>query len=83
MFNVMIFSSLRAGGDSRFLTFLDAGILWLVGLPLAYVLVYILKLDNLPIILLIVQIEQVIRLIIGSIRVKKGSWLNNLTHELA
>jgi putative MATE family efflux protein len=83
MFNVMIFSSLRAGGDSRYLTFLDAGILWLVGLPLAYVLVYVLKLDNLPIILLIVQIEQIVRLIIGSVRVKKGSWLKNLTHELA
>ena len=83
MFNVMIFSSLRAGGDAKFLTFLDAGILWLVGLPIAYVLVYILKLNDLPIILLIVQVEQIIRIVIGSIRVKKGSWLNNLTHELA
>lgn len=82
MFNIIIFSSLRAGGDSNFLTFLDAGILWLVGLPLAFVLVYVVKMDNLPMILLIVQIEQVIRLFIGSIRVKKGIWLKNLTHEL-
>ncbi len=83
MFNVMIFSSLRAGGDAKFLTFVDAGILWLVGLPLAYLLVYGLKMDNLPIILLIVQVEQLVRLIIGSIRVKRGIWLKNLTHELA
>ncbi len=83
MFNVMIFSSLRAGGDARFLTFLDAGILWLIGLPLAYVLVYVLKMDDLPMILLIVQLEQIIRLFIGSVRVKQGSWLKNLTHELA
>lgn len=83
MFNVMIFSSLRAGGDAKFLTFVDAGILWLVGLPLAYLLVYVLKMDNLPIILLIVQLEQLVRLIIGSIRVKRGIWLKNLTHELA
>lgn len=82
MFNVIIFSSLRAGGDARFLTFLDAGILWLVGLPLAYVLVYCFKMTNLPVILLIVQIEQVVRLFIGTIRVKKGSWLKNLTHEM-
>ncbi len=83
MFNVMIFSSLRAGGDSNFLTFVDAGILWLVGVPLAYTLVYIVGLKSLPIILLIVQSEQLVRLIIGSIRVKQGVWLKNLTHDLA
>lgn len=83
MFNVMIFASLRAGGDANYLTFIDAGILWLVGLPLAYILVYFVQLDNLPVILLIVQIEQLVRLVIGSIRVKRGIWLKNLTHELA
>jgi putative MATE family efflux protein len=82
MFNVIIFSSLRAGGDAKFLTFLDAGILWLVGLPLAFILVYFVKLDNLPVILLIVQTEQLVRLFIGSYRVKKGIWLKNLTHEM-
>lgn len=82
MFNIIIFSSLRAGGDARFLTFLDAGILWLVGLPLAFVLVYFVKLENLPVILLIVQLEQMVRLFIGAYRVKKGVWLKNLTHEL-
>jgi putative MATE family efflux protein len=82
MFNVMIFSSLRAGGDSKFLTFVDAGILWLVGVPLAYALVYIVQLESLPVILLIVQSEQLVRLIIGTWRVKQGVWLQNLTHEL-
>lgn len=82
MFNVMIFSSLRAGGDSNFLTFLDAGLLWMIGLPLAYLLVYGLAIQQLAWILLIVQSEQIIRLLIGTKRIKQGVWAKNLTHEI-
>ena len=82
MFNVMIFSSLRAGGDSGFLTFLDAGLLWIIGLPLAYFLVYGLAIQELAWILLIVQSEQIIRLFIGSRRIKQGVWAKNLTVEI-
>lgn len=79
MFNVIVFSSLRAGGDSKYLTFLDAGIMWLVGIPLSFLLVNGLGLDNIALVFLIVQLEQVVRIIFGMKRYYSGQWLQNLT----
>jgi putative MATE family efflux protein len=83
MFNVIIFSSLRAGGDSRFLAFLDAGILWLVGLPMAFILVGVFNIQNIALVFLLVQSEQLVRVVIGMKRYIQGSWLKNLTQEIA
>jgi len=83
MFNVLVFSSLRAGGDSKFLAFLDAGILWLVGLPLAFFLVNGLGIQNIALVFLIVQLEQLVRVLIGFKRYTQGVWLKNLTQEIA
>lgn len=79
MFNTIVFSSLRAGGDSKFITFLDAGIMWLVGIPLSFLLVNGFQLDNIAIVFLIVQLEQVVRSIFGMKRYYGGQWLQNLT----
>jgi Na+-driven multidrug efflux pump len=83
MFNVIVFSSLRAGGDSRFLAFLDAGILWMVGLPMAFVLVGVFNIRNIALVFLFVQVEQLVRVIIGMKRYIQGTWLKNLTQEIA
>lgn len=83
MFNVIVFSSLRAGGDSRFLAFLDAGILWMIGLPTAFIFVGIIKIQSIALVFLLVQIEQIVRVIIGMKRYIQGSWLKNLTQEIA
>lgn len=83
MFNVIVFSSLRAGGDSRFLAFLDAGILWMVGLPMAFVLVGVFNIRNIALVFLLVQTEQLVRVIIGMKRYIQGTWLKNLTQEIA
>ena len=40
-FIVIVFSSLRAGGDSKVLTLLDSGLMWSVGIPLAFISVHI------------------------------------------
>ncbi len=83
MFNVIIFSSLRAGGDSKYLAFLDAGILWLVGLPLAFILVNVFGMTSIAWVFLLVQIEQVVRVLVGMRRIAGGAWLKNLTQEIA
>lgn len=83
MFNVIVFSSLRAGGDARFLTFLDAGIKWMVGIPLAFILVGIFKLNNIALVFLLVQLEEVVRVCIGWGRLKAGNWAKNLTSEVS
>ncbi len=81
LFNVIIMSSLRAGGDSVFLMFLDCGIMWSVGIPLAFISVCYLHVTSLSLLFIIIQIEQVTRLIVGFTRYKQGKWIRNLTQE--
>lgn len=83
LFNVIIMSSLRAGGDSLFLMFLDCGIMWLVGIPLAFVSVYIFHITSITLLFAIIQLEQVTRLFVGFARYKQGKWIRNLTSETA
>ena len=77
--NFMMFSTLRAGGDSKILTILDAGIMYIVGVALAFISVYIVDIDNIIIVLFIVQIEQFIRMILTYKRYKSYKWVNDLT----
>lgn len=79
LFNFMIFSILRSGGDSKIISLLDCGIMWIVGIPLAFICVNYWHLNDIALVLLIVQLEQLIRLVIGMRRVKSGKWANNLT----
>ncbi|MDD3174564.1 MAG: MATE family efflux transporter [Herbinix sp.] len=82
LYNVIVFSALRAGGDSKFLTLLDSGIMWSVGIGSTFIMVYILKIDSIVIVLLFGQLEQLVRLIIGFKRKSSGIWLNNLVHKI-
>jgi len=79
VFNVLIFSALRAGGDAKFLTWLDAGLVWGLGLPLTAFLVLVVKIESLATVLILVQFEQIVRVVIGLLRVSQGRWLTNLT----
>lgn len=81
LFNVIIMSSLRAGGDSLFLMFLDCGIMWLVGIPLAFASVYLFKVTSISLLFAIIQIEQITRLFVGFHRYQQGKWVRNLTSE--
>lgn len=80
-FIVLVFACLRAGGDSKFLVFLDAGIMWMVGIPLTCLCVYGLHLKSITQVFFIIQMEQVIRMVLGLIRYRRGTWLKNLTEE--
>ena len=48
LFIVIAFSALRAGGDSKFLSFIDSGIMWLVGIPLVFISVAFFELMGIP-----------------------------------
>ncbi len=78
LFNFMIFSILRSGGDSKIISLLDCGIMWLVGIPIAFLGVNVFKLDSIALVLLAVQVEQLIRMIVGLKRVRSGKWANDL-----
>ncbi|MBE6918565.1 MAG: MATE family efflux transporter [Ruminococcaceae bacterium] len=82
LFNFIFLSAIRAGGDSMFLLFLDCGLVWLVGLPIAYGSILLLGVTSLPLLYLLVQIEQLVRLVLGIWRYRSGKWLRNLTDEV-
>ncbi len=79
MFNFMMFSTLRAGGDTKILNFLDSGLVYGVGLTLAFFSVEVLKIENIVLVVLICQIEQVVRLILTMIRYRQAKWAKDLT----
>ena len=83
MIVVVIFSSLRAGGDSRMLMVLDCGIVWFVGIPLIYGMIALLNMTNFPLIYFLAQFELVARIIIGMRRFTSNRWAVNLTSEIA
>ncbi len=79
LFNFVSFSILRSGGDTKVIQFLDSGLIWLVGLPVTYVCINILGIQNIVVVLLIIQIEQLIRCVGGVGRVLSGKWAKNIT----
>ena len=57
-FIVIVFSSLRAGGDAKILTLLDSGLMWCIGIPLAFISVYLLGIESVAIVFLIVRLNK-------------------------
>lgn len=79
LFNTLVFASMRAGGESKVLMVLDSGITWVVGIPLAFLCVSVFQIQEIAIVFIIVQIEALVRVIIGMRLFKQGNWANNLT----
>jgi putative MATE family efflux protein len=83
LYNFMIFCILRAGGDSRVIALLDSGLEWLVGLPCAFFCVHVLHMESIALVLLITQLEQLVRLIFGMKRIRSYRWARDLTKLVA
>ncbi|MCD7950974.1 MAG: polysaccharide biosynthesis C-terminal domain-containing protein [Erysipelotrichaceae bacterium] len=81
-FVVIIFASLRAGGDLKALTLLDSGMMWGVGIPLAFICVYVFHIESIALVFMICQLEQIMRVVLGMRRYSEGQWAVNLTHCL-
>ena len=69
---------LRAGGDTRFSLFLDGIIIWIVGVPMAYLAAFVL---NLPVyfVYLFAMSEEAAKWVLGILRYRSRKWINNLT----
>jgi Na+-driven multidrug efflux pump len=69
---------LRAGGDTRFSLFLDGIIIWIVGVPMAYLGAFVW---NLPVhlVYLCAMSEEATKWILGIHRYLSRKWINNLT----
>ncbi len=77
----IVLGVLRAGGDTRFSLFLDGFIIWIVGVPLAAMGVFVF---HLPVhwVYLLAMSEEVTKCCLGLIRFFSRKWIHNLTHTL-
>lgn len=75
---IHIIGTLRSGGDTKFALFAEAGALWGLGVPLAFILSIFTNLD-IFIIVAIVNVEELIKFIFVNLRYKTYKWANNLT----
>ncbi len=76
-FNVSMYFTLRAGGDTKSTFLMDSGYVWIVQVPTAFLLS---RLTNLPttMLFLIVQLLEIPKMGFALARYKKGHWLRNL-----
>jgi len=74
---VYIVGILRSGGDTKFCMFLDMSMVWLIGIPLAFFAVLVLKL---PIYwtMAVVLTEEILKVIIAARRFRSKKWINIL-----
>ncbi len=72
---------LRAGGDTRFSLFLDGIIIWIVGVPMAYLGAFVF---DFPVyfVYLCAMSEETTKWILGIRRYLSRKWINNLTVHL-
>ncbi len=75
---VSICGVLRAGGDVAWSTALDIGPQWLVCLPLTAFVALVLKLGVWPI-LLVMQVESLVKIPLCVWRINSGKWINDVT----
>ena len=69
---------LRAGGDTRFSLFLDGFIIWIVGVPMAYLGAFVL---HLPVyfVYLFAMSEEAAKWVLGIRRYLSRKWINDMT----
>ena len=79
-FNVAIYFTLRAGGDTKSTFMMDAMYMWIIPVPVAMMLSYLTKLP-VTTMFLIVQMLDIPKMLFGLSRYKKGRWVKNLANE--
>jgi len=79
---IMIVGILRSGGDTKFALVIEIVSLWLIGVPLAFILSYFTVLP-LYIIIALVNIEEITKFLLAYRRSRSGRWINNLTYDRA
>ncbi len=77
--NITLFISiLRSGGDTKMAFLIENSVLWLWGVPAIILCGLVLKLP-LMVVMMVIVIEEIIKMSLGFWRVKSDKWANNLT----
>ena len=79
--SIIIIGSLRSGGDTRFSFFLDGVVIWIVGVPSAFITAFVF---HLPVywVYLAIMSEEILKFGIGLWRIYSRKWIHNLTHTV-
>lgn len=78
---IHITGTLRAGGDTKFAMLCEVLTMWLIGVPLAFLGALYFELP-IYVIVLLVQIESVIKSLILRHRYRSKKWLNNMIQDM-
>lgn len=74
---VMLSGVLRSGGQTSYTLFLDVLGTWGIGIPLGIIGAFILNAD-IRLVYILISIEEIVRLILGLIRVKSRRWMQRI-----
>jgi Na+-driven multidrug efflux pump len=69
---------LRGGGDNKFVFIVEMTCLWCVAIPLGFIGSFVWKLP-IVVVFLIIRSDEVLKSIIGLIRLASGKWINDIT----
>lgn len=69
---------IRSGGETKITLYMDILGTWVLGIPLGFICAFLLDLD-LPIVYLAISFEELVRLVISLIVVKRKKWMINIT----
>ena len=75
----LIVGVLRAGGDTRFSMFLDAGTVWAVGVPLAAIAGLVFD-QPVHIVYLLIMCEEAVKCLVAFRRFLSRRWIHNLVY---
>ncbi|OOB79976.1 MAG: hypothetical protein BEN19_07080 [Epulopiscium sp. Nuni2H_MBin003] len=76
--NTIYVGILRAGGDAKFVLINDVIFMWTLAIPLGFISAFVWELPVLAI-FMIIRIDEVVKVIVGTIRVVSFKWIRNLT----
>lgn len=75
---LILIGILRSGGDTQFAFFIDAGVVWLIGVPLAFTGAFIFQWP-VYLVYLLVMTEEVVKFGLGMWRFSSQRWVHRLT----
>ncbi len=78
---VAIVGILRGGGDAGFAFKAEAFTMWFIGVPLAFIGAFVLKLEVQWVVLLVMA-EELAKIILSIIRLKSDKWIKNVVIEV-
>jgi len=78
---VSIVGILRGGGDAKYAFIAEGITMWLIGVPLAFIGAFVLKLE-VQWVVLIVMAEDIVKVTCAVVRLKSGRWIKNVVREV-